>query len=209
MSLSLNEVEALSKKAARGAGYPWGLAEEAAKATHWLCARGMDGCGALSVLLATTDGVDLAGWRPVMGSTWAAKEGRLCPICAGTALADGLADIGQGGVSLRSVVAPLLLVPFAAQAAMRNKISLQVAWGTGSVLTDGSEASLFGETAFVADTVTIAKAETPVVGQLRTSRADPVSEVKRRLDALAYRTYAPATEESRLKGAGAGLSDND
>ena len=33
MSLSLNEVESTAKKAARGAGYPWGLAEEAAKAT--------------------------------------------------------------------------------------------------------------------------------------------------------------------------------
>jgi len=29
------------------------------------------------------------------------------------------------------------------------------------------------------------------------------------LSAFAARTYAPATEESRLAGAGAGLSDND
>ena len=43
MSLSLNEVESLAKKAARGTGYPWGLAEEAAKASRWLAARGVDG----------------------------------------------------------------------------------------------------------------------------------------------------------------------
>ncbi|NND22495.1 MAG: DUF3726 domain-containing protein, partial [Silicimonas sp.] len=42
MSYSLNEVEATAKKAARGAGYPWGLAEEAAKATRWLCAHDID-----------------------------------------------------------------------------------------------------------------------------------------------------------------------
>ncbi|MFV1875593.1 hypothetical protein [Nioella sp.] len=29
------------------------------------------------------------------------------------------------------------------------------------------------------------------------------------LNAFAHRTYAPATEESRLAGAGAGLTDND
>ena len=33
MNLSLNEVDAMAKKAARGAGYSWGLAEEAGKAT--------------------------------------------------------------------------------------------------------------------------------------------------------------------------------
>ena len=42
MNLSLNEVEATAKKATRGAGYPWGLAEEAGKAVRWLCGAG---CG--------------------------------------------------------------------------------------------------------------------------------------------------------------------
>ena len=30
-----------------------------------------------------------------------------------------------------------------------------------------------------------------------------------RLDAYAHRTYAPATGQSRMSGAGAGLTDND
>ena len=41
------------------------------------------------------------------------------------------------------------------------------------------------------------------------SRAQPAPEAWATLNRLAHRTYAPATEESRLKGAGAGLSDND
>ena len=36
MNVSMNEVESMAKTAARGAGYSWGLAEEAGKATRWL-----------------------------------------------------------------------------------------------------------------------------------------------------------------------------
>ena len=36
MHASLNEIESLCKKAARGAGMSWGLAEEAGKAAKWL-----------------------------------------------------------------------------------------------------------------------------------------------------------------------------
>ena len=40
MSYSLNEFEALALKAARGAGLPWGLAEEAGKAVRILSSFG-------------------------------------------------------------------------------------------------------------------------------------------------------------------------
>src|SRR5258708_39822682 len=42
MSWSLNEIEAEVKKAVRGAGLAWGLAEEGAKAARWLAARAVD-----------------------------------------------------------------------------------------------------------------------------------------------------------------------
>ena len=41
------------------------------------------------------------------------------------------------------------------------------------------------------------------------SRVDIPQDILDRLNSLAHKTYAPATEESRLAGAGAGLSDND
>ena len=51
-------------------------------------------------------------------------------------------------------------------------------------------------------------------GQLTTprphvTRATPDPVCWDTLNRFAHRTYAPATEESRLLGAGAGLSDND
>ena len=44
---SLNEIDSLCQKAARGAGLDWGLAEEAGFAAAWLAARGADGAAAL------------------------------------------------------------------------------------------------------------------------------------------------------------------
>ncbi|MFV0473400.1 MAG: DUF3726 domain-containing protein, partial [Pikeienuella sp.] len=40
IELSLNEVETLTLKAARGAGLSWGEAEDAALATRWLARHG-------------------------------------------------------------------------------------------------------------------------------------------------------------------------
>jgi hypothetical protein len=40
-------------------------------------------------------------------------------------------------------------------------------------------------------------------------RCEIADDVWSRLEEFTYRTYAPATEESRALGAGAGLSDND
>jgi hypothetical protein len=41
------------------------------------------------------------------------------------------------------------------------------------------------------------------------NRCKVADDVWNRLEELTYLTYAPATEESRVLGAGAGLSDND
>ncbi len=47
ITVSLNEIDAMARKAARGAGYAWGLAEEAGRAVRWLEARGLPGLAAL------------------------------------------------------------------------------------------------------------------------------------------------------------------
>ena len=209
MSLSLNEVEVLAKKAARGAGYPWGFAEEAGKAVRWLCARGVDGCSALAELLAEIDGTDMAKWQPIPGDVWEAAEGSLCPIAAGAALADGLADVRAGEVNLKRTVAPLLVLPFVAQIAARTSLDLRVDWPGGGAVTDGRDLQLEGDLGGAAATLAITRADVIELAMTRATRADPDAGCRAVLERFAHRTYAPATEESRLKGAGAGLSDND
>jgi hypothetical protein len=212
MNLSLNEVEATAKKATRGAGYPWGLAEEAGKAVRWLCARDVDGCAALADLLGQIDGSELDTPSPRTGSqVWHADKGALCPLLAGTAISDGIPDLQAGSLQLDRVAAPMLLLPFAAMVALRLKTSVWLEWDQMRAATDGKKLSLDG----TSDSGTVSvhmclRGGTHVQSpQPERTRADPDDETLEALNRLAHRTYAPATEDSRLKGAGAGLSDND
>ena len=208
MTLSLNEVESTAKRATRGAGYPWGLSEEAGKATRWLCARDLDGCGALAALLLRTDGADLEKWTPRCDAPiWTAEGGRLCPLIAGAALSDRALSLR--GVRLAVLVAPLMLIPFVALAAQQLDTMLKVELPGASAVTDGRALSVSGR--FVAETEELAvDPGGSLVNPLPDRRrAAPGKEALGVLELLAQRTYAPATDASRLSGAGAGLSDND
>ncbi len=103
MTLSLNEVDALAKKATRGAGYPWGHAEEAGKAVRWLCQNGVDGCAILARTLAHFDGRDGASGTPDVTQTpWQSPGDTLCPIIAGTALSDMAPALRDGAIRMNA-----------------------------------------------------------------------------------------------------------
>ncbi len=218
MSWSLNEIESLAKKATRGAGYTWGIAEEAGKATRWLCAAGWPGAEALAELLGANDGAAYDTLRPADTSTavWTASGGMLCPLIAGAALCDRAADwAGDATATLGPTAQPLLLVPYLAWAADLSGARLAISWDGVRVTRGGGDTHV--ETAGPArlaaahaDTVTI-KAVNDAPGQplRRVWRGDIAQNTAATLTALAHRTYAPDTPESRLSGAGAGLSDND
>ena len=214
MNWSLNELDAMARKAARGAGYSWGLAEEAGRATRWLAAAGLPGPMCLAQLLAEVDGAD---------------GGALCPLLTGVALCDGALDYSpMQGLTLSNLSAPLLLLPFVAQTfgiqasgtqssgvptSERVRLrwaEVQIILAHGAVYLDGVVGDL---TCAQAESVTLdpAPAEKSPKGVLLAPQSRAVIDVATRtcLEGFAQRTFAPATEASRLAGAGAGLSDND
>lgn len=217
MTWSLGEIESTAKKAARGAGMAWGIAEEAGRATRWLCAAGWPGAESLAALLQAEDGAAWADLRPrIAGDAWTARGGLLCPIAAGAAIADRAQDWAAGGSArLGPVAHPLLLVPFAAMAADIAGTTLRIGWvGVDITRGKGETRARIADAAAVAapraDTVTLAPAEL-AGGQpiTRVYRGEVTPEAAQILGGFEHRTYAPATPESRLAGAGAGLSDND
>ena len=209
MTLSLNEVEATSKKATRGAGYSWGLAEDAGRAARWLCAQGVDGCAALQTVLDAAAGQDLISMTPVIdGASWVAPGAFACPIIAGAALSDRAHDLGD--VRIGAVISPLFLAPFAAMAAAALATPIDVRWQDGAGWTDGAALRREGDAGrAVSDVfVSVAPSEFGTL-QAPATRAAPSAATWARLEEFAAKTYAPATEASRLKGAGAGLADTD
>ena len=207
MNLSLNELEAMAKKAARGAGYTWGMAEEAGAAVRWLSRYGLDGCAALVELFDKVDGED-DSFRPnTVKPVWIAESGTVCSLAAGVALADHADRLKELRTRIAGAVSPILLLPFCADAARLAGKTVQISSDGGVMATDGISVSGSGlggcgdvDILFGAD-----------LGPHRptANRAAPSAENWAKLSAYAERTYAPATEASRLKGAGAGINDND
>ncbi|GAB5439167.1 DUF3726 domain-containing protein [Falsiruegeria mediterranea] len=206
MSYSLNEVEATAKRATRGAGFSWGLAEDAAKATRWLCAHDVDGVGHLADLLEQSDR-SLHAPKSFDGA-WAG-EGGLCPLRTGCLLSDSAHLLTSHPMVIERVASPVLLLPFAAVAARQLKTPVLLDCDGMTVCTDGHIVSATADWPAMAQTVTVTLGGDLPVSSVRKTRATPRPADWDALNRLAHKTYAPATEESRLLGAGAGLSDND
>ena len=210
MTLSFGEIESLAFKASRGAGLTWGLAAEAGKAVRWLAERGLAGPEVLAAHLPRVAGKDYAMLKPHLDSMhWRPAGEALCPLIAGVTLSDH-AGILPNMLTLGPVRNPLLLVPFVDRAANRLGHPLTVDWPDTQFVCATTGLEVHGDpTAETAMAVTISRAgHWPSARRLEGRRAiDPA--VTDSLNRFAQRTYVPATEASRLAGAGAGIRDND
>lgn len=186
IDLSLGEVQSLAVKAARGAGRAVGVAEDAGRATRWLWARGIDGTQALAGLLQATDGRTAAEIAPALPDLTPVRMA-ICPLALGGYLSD-VGMIPQG--SLGPVWAPDLVLPFMADVAPEGV----------DIVAEQPDVS-----GPVRIRLTVRDAPRAVVQ----SRALVPSDTLNILLDFAARTYAPATEESRARGAGAGPSESD
>ncbi|MFY0619951.1 DUF3726 domain-containing protein [Shimia sp.] len=208
MTRSLSEVEATAKKAARGAGFSWGMAEEAAKATRWLCAKGIDGCAELSRLLSIGSH-EINRVASLDAGIWQSASGPLCSISLGASMVDHAHDLNADGWQVKSVVCPALLVPFAADIAAKSGQSIAVLGPDFSAVVSGEGLSFNAPMPNSSASLKVQITHKIQLPNVSFTRADPAETAWSVMQNFAHRTYAPATEASRLKGAGAGTTDND
>lgn len=217
VALSQNELGSLSMKAARGAGYSWGLAEEAGFATSWLAARGLDATAVLLALLTNGPG-QTAAPRPTPGHWQSPGQHSLCPIALGAALTDS-AMLTEGPFSqdtdLDPVAAPMLLLPFFCRAAQLRTRPFTIGWSKGrfQIGKDGSfdcmaAACWMGQTAIAMTLYTGPLLEATVPYCKRGEIPTILKSVFDSLSALALNTTVPATDTSR-RGAGSATPDTD
>lgn len=173
MKVSFNELEARLKKAAKGAGLPWGLSEEFAKSLLWLAQ--------LNVRLDTWVADFLKNQKCADQLTqWAYDlDLRVVPS------APQDPAVGEYWVWLGF------------QGRLAKLHNTQLDFQTARVSSMRLE--LIGES----ETASYAQSAEPIL------RADVSSSLWSELEIFEYKTYAPESEASRLKGAGAGVTDND
>jgi len=218
IALSQSETESLCMKAARGAGFSWGLAEEAGVAVGWLHFHGIDGTARLLSLLTDRLANPSSSGRPVPTSGhWQCDgDSPLCPITTGSALLDSalLADGPAGRTTkIDPVAAPILLLPFLSRAAKLRAQPLEVEWPGGQfrIASDGKvdRQSALAWTGLTETDMTLrSPAQSVPRGSEPSSLPSLSPEVIDGLNALAMRTTVPATDASR-RGAGSASTDND
>ncbi|MCP4212572.1 MAG: DUF3726 domain-containing protein [Halieaceae bacterium] len=213
--LTLAEIESSVRKAARGCGLDWGLAEEAGKAARWLAAYNLPGPESALAQLQELAAKDYRAFMPQNStSPWQASGGLLCPIITGAALADHSAQMLDAKVfTLGPTAFPLLLAASVGQAARRHRTVFTTAWGEVQISCFENGLSIDGNH----DDLLLARVDTVSCRQDDLSRpqqppstlAYAIDEATvKGIDELTCKIYAPATEASRA-GAGAGLTDND
>jgi len=218
MLCSLNEVETEVRKAARGVGLSWGLAEEAGWAARFLAAHGLSCLSAVIALFEWRQGRAHVNVAPrIEGPLWRASGGCLCAIATGTAWLDfATPSMLREPVEFGRISAPALLAPFIAESAKRlaRPLALRfsaaiVSFSPDRMWLTGSRDAFLGASA---EALTLC-----ALDSLPSSPASPITSggipvddhIWSQLAEYAARTYVPSSADSRLYGAGAGLLDND
>jgi len=235
---SSGEAASLIKLGARGVGYPWGVAEEASHVSHWLAQRQLPCLDVFSVLFAWVDKREFSELiLQFNDDSWHCEREELCPLLCGSAILDSIDSlVTMDRLTLKNVVCPILLLPFISEASVFLQRSLRLTWTEGEIIINGkSIESVRNGSSLLVVPNSLASLNIGFVREslehgsaLGNSDVDnpdalyddiwPVTALSRvsintntlaMLKDIAHRTYAPATEASRMSGAGAGTSDND
>lgn len=216
--LSLNEIDSSVKKAARGVGMTWGMAEEAGNSARWLAQHGILGISALVSVLSMHD--NKRDWVGESANACLTNSSNACVISP-FVLGSFIADLGRDLITVVSqrefcVLAPILLVPFISRLANTYELTLALDWQICRVFFVGGSVSVEGEKRdlLISEPIIIS-----IVAAKATARSWP-TKLKSgmllsnehdwtKIDELGYRTYVPASSKSRQFGAGAGTNDND
>lgn len=196
MYFSLNEIDVQCRKAARGAGFEWGHAEESGKAIRWLAMYDLPGVNALARYLSELE----------MQSN---KNEMVCPILKAAYLCDRSSIDLPATTAIENLAYPLLLLPYLAFIASKKQKTVSFQYHATSFNFGDNQLSVNVESSSPCDstrTVLLSFSSDPVIANRKINFEQDVDENDWQiLNQFASRTYVPASEISR-QGAG---SDED
>ena len=115
-----SEIETISKRASRAAGFTWGVSEEVGKCIKSLEMYQISGLENLNDYLKKIKNLEPKGLKKIEHKN-SLKDGNFCPIHTGVALMDASRRVMElKTLSIQSVDFPILLIPFL------NRISYKI-----------------------------------------------------------------------------------
>ena len=198
------------KKAAMSSGLPVGLAEDASEAALWLIRQGLDGVGA--VLVAIERGFNNPTKIKRVGNTLKFLEARVA-LCGPSGVDLLAGDTSVEEIHFCKVDSPLLLIGQAGIGVNIFNFELTLGFSDGVTASVSQKGlSLCGSTFKTGTDVHMKCCQSNPITSVEKKRDNEIKidlETWRTLETLASKTYVPSNELSRMKGAGAGLIDNN
>jgi|TARA_B110000438_G_scaffold303047_1_gene362871 hypothetical protein len=201
---SLSEIETVSKRATRAAGFSWGVAEEVGKNIKLLEMFGLPGIKNLNSYYKSRKKKNFKKLN-IISTENKATPLELCPIVAGTNFMDQVKTLENlNEIKFEKIAYPLLFLPFLSRASeiVGRKFFLKI---------DNKKFLLNFNNSIYSNSL---KYENLEIGNILTikflSNSDLFSEKEwSELYKLSEDTFVEESDSLKESGAGAGLTDND
>ena len=196
---SLYEIETTVKRSAKSQGLSWGVSEEIGKAVRVLEQSGLQGLESFKNI------IDYGFDNLIKLTDINQKEtSNLCPIHFGIFYQDQshLKEMHQT-FKFKSLQEPLISIPFLIKAAKKNLIYFHIHSDNLKISITPSEMTSIDQNKIPK---LVNNFSMHVTSQRQSQYSDKTWED---LYQLSLETFVEETEEKKLSGAGAGLSDND
>ena len=201
---SLSEIDTVSKRSSRAAGYSWGISEEIGKNIRLLEMFSLPGIKNLNDFYKKKQDLKLEELTLIKEKNETSKS-KFCPIIAGVSFLDqvgNLKDINE--IKFTNIAYPILFLPFVSRASevIGKRIHLKLDNKEFIMNFNNSISYNF----FKSEIIELSE----VISINILENKDTFSEIEwKELYKLSEDTFVEENESLKQGGAGAGLTDND
>ena len=201
---SLSEIDTVSKRSSRAAGYSWGIAEEVGKNTRLLEIFSLPGIKNLNDFLNKKKNIKLENLNLITEDN-SANNSQYCPVIAGVNFLDQIKTLETlNEINFKNIAYPILFLPFVSRASeiVGKRILLKLDEKEFLMNFNNCIYSNFSKQEIVKT------AERVSIKILKNEDSFTENEWKE-LYKLSEETFVEENESLKNSGAGAGLTDND
>ena len=201
---SLSEIEILSKRASKAAGFPWGVAEEVGKNTRMMEMFGIEGIKNLNYYFRIRNKKNFEKINLITNENKTTKHD-FCPIIAGLNFLDQVRSLEVlNEIKFTKIAYPLLFLPFVSRASevIGKKLKLNI---DNRIFLLNYNNSIYSNS--LNDGI-VEIGNNVLIKFQENEDLFKESEWKE-LYKLSEKTFVEENESLKNSGAGAGLTDND
>jgi hypothetical protein len=201
---SLSEIDTVSKRSSRAAGYSWGISEEVGKNMRLLEISGLPGIKNLNSFYKKKNKLKLENLN-IINKNNKKNNSQFCPIIAGVSFLDQIKNLENlGEIKFTNILFPLLFLPFVSRASevIGKRIFLKIDNHEFLLNFNNNIYSNF----FKNDIIELSKN----INVKILNNQDSFDENEwKELYKLSEKTFVEENDSLKQSGAGAGLTDND